>query len=235
MLFCDNYVIKGWGEWKLRTNFKLISMKTPLFLSFISRHSPSFWVIFNLPFPSLFMGCFKKLNSFEAKSFIKCFALSCCLFAMALSQVHKWENGFGSPSEARSADGSFWTTGALSPWLCRLQALYCDHLKSIAGRDPHPWVTPLVKGLILWTLTPRISCWFLPFSSHPSRGSCWLFSCPLSVATGALGKHRHSHGLELVCREAPLLNRRGLYQPLSMISVNVDVVVSVDLRKKSVK
>lgn len=60
------------------------------------------------------MGCFKKLNSFEAKSFMKCFALSYCLFAMALDQVHKRENGLGSPSEARSADGSVWTTGALS-------------------------------------------------------------------------------------------------------------------------
>lgn len=33
LLFCYNYVIKVWGEWKLTTNFKLISIKNPFVLA----------------------------------------------------------------------------------------------------------------------------------------------------------------------------------------------------------
>ena len=112
MLFCDSNVIKVWGEWKL-AYFKLISRKNlfvlALYVCCISNNFGSFSIFF----PFSLWAVKKKQNGFEAKSFAKCFALSYCLFAMALNQVHKWENGFGSLSEARSADCCIWTPGAL--------------------------------------------------------------------------------------------------------------------------
>ena len=77
------------------------------------------WISSNFGSFSIFLFAFslwavkKKWNGFEVKSFTKCFGLSYCLFAMALNQVRKWENAFGSLSETRNADCCVWTTGAL--------------------------------------------------------------------------------------------------------------------------
>lgn len=129
------------------------------------------FLVFLLPFS---LWAVKKLNGFEAKSFTKCFALRYCLFAVAVNQVHKWENALGSLREARSAECSIWTAGAvlgfaggrhflLIIWkahaavvtcTCRSTCSSCDRWgtwPSVGSQEAEPQITPLTNG---WLFDP---------------------------------------------------------------------------------
>lgn len=164
MLFCDSNVIRVWGEWKL-TYFNLISRKNffvlALYFCCISNNFGSFSVFF----PFSLWAVKKNQNSFEAKSFAKCFALSYCLFAMALNQVHKWENGFwlpewgqkcwllhlnswGSPGVCRRRHFILIISKALGAHAAMLQMRDLI-LSEVTGSCPSSH--PTNKGLTLWT------------------------------------------------------------------------------------